>query len=572
VLRELHISGLGIIQDLDLQLTPGLTVLTGETGAGKTMLTVGVSLAVGARASAQLVGAGAAAARVQARFDALPRWSTEADGDHREAWIEDGEVILARSVGSDGRSSARIGGQLATASALADLGADLIEIHGQHGSLRLLDAATQTGFLDRFAGAEHLVTVRTYADTYRLLDARRRSLRRLEEDVRDREREIDLLRYQVNEINAVDPRPGETDALQAEEARLAHGERLLELAAAGERTLSGDAGSGEGLASVAHDLAVMEELDPSVSGLAERAGALVAEASELARDLRDYREALAFDPARSESLRERIADLKGLHRKYGAGDDEVLDFLRIATERLDALSGADERLEELRAEVDRLGAEAAASAATVTTGRASAAPALGRALTDELAELGMNGAEIRVSLDPLDALGLGGAERVELLLRGGPGQPSLPLGKAASGGELSRVMLACRSVLSDLDEVPTLVFDEIDAGIGGVAGLAVGRRLARLSADRQVVVVTHLPQIACFADLHVRVTKREGVATLEVLDDAERVRELSRMLAGLETSEHGGSHAEELLAEAARSRAAGGKAHRPVAAADRSGR
>jgi DNA repair protein RecN (Recombination protein N) len=556
VLRELHISGLGIIRDLDLQLTPGLTVLTGETGAGKTMLTVGLSLVAGARASAQLVGADASAARVQARFDAPGAWKNETDGDQRQGWVEDGEVILARSIGPDGKSSARIGGQLTTASSLADAGLELIEIHGQHGSLRLLEPATQTGFVDRFAGPEHLETVRVYVETYRRLEATKRSLRKLEDDVREREREIDLLRYQVEEIRSVDPQSGETQALQVEESRLAHGERLLELASAGEEILTGDGGAGEGLASAARGLAAMAELDGGAAALRDRADALAAEASELGRDIRGYRESLALDPARVEALRVRIAELKGLHRKYGAGDDEVLGFLGVASERLQELAGADERLDDLRAEVASLAPAAAGLADEVSAGRAGASGALAEALSRELEDLGMAGAAIRVFLHDLEEIGAAGAERVELLLCGGTGQPWLPLAKAASGGELSRVMLACRSVLSDLDDVPTLVFDEVDAGIGGAAGLAVGRRLARLAAERQVVVVTHLPQIACFADLHVRVRKRDGAATLDVLDDHERIRELSRMLAGLESSEYGGSHAEELLAEAARSRRA----------------
>jgi DNA repair protein RecN (Recombination protein N) len=556
VLRELHISGLGVIDDLDLALTPGLTVLTGETGAGKTMLTLGLSLAAGARASAQLVGVDAPAARIQARFDAPARWSRDPDADDRRGWVEDGEVILARSIGRDGKSSARIGGQLTTASALADLGAELVEIHGQHGSLRLLEAATQTEFLDRSAGTDHQERVRTYAETYRQLQDSRRSLDRLEGAVRDREREIDLLRYQVNEIRSVDPKTGETEALRAEEARLAHGERLLELSAAGQEVLAGESGAAEHLASAARGLGAIAELDAAAGGLRDRAASLAAEASELARDLRGYQESLSIDPARADAIRARLADLQGLHRKYGASDDEVRAFLAEATDRLRDLSGADERLEELRAEVTRLDLAAADLAATVSSGRAAGSSALGEALSGELEELGMSAAALRVSLERLDGLGPSGAERVDLLLSGGRGQPWLPLAKAASGGELSRVMLACRSVLSDLDDVPTLVFDEVDAGIGGTAGLAVGRRLARLAADRQVVVVTHLPQIACFADLHVRVRKQDGVASLDVLNDAERVQELSRMLAGLETSEHGGSHAEELLAEAARTRRA----------------
>jgi len=558
VLRELHISGLGVIRDLDLELTEGLTVLTGETGTGKTMLTVGLALAGGARGGAHLVGPGAKAARVQARFEVPDGWVSNPVGpdDVSVDWIEDGEVILARSVGADGKSSARIGGQLTTASALSDVSARLIEIHGQHGSLRLLDPSTQTAFLDRYAGAQHLAAVAAYAESYQRATAARRALRRLEDDARDRERELDLLRYQVEEIRSVAPEPGETDALRSEENRLAHGERLLELAAAAEEILSAEGGVAEGSASVVRGLGSIVELDAAAAGLAARAEALAAEAAELGRDLRAYREGLALDPARLASIRERIGELKGLQRKYGPGDAEVLEFLDEAAARILSLAGADERLEELRAEVEALGPAVTTLAEQVTAGRMGARTALADALGEEIQDLGMPGAAIQVALGSLPELGPSGAERVELRFRGGPGQPWLTFAKAASGGELSRVMLACRSVLADLDDVPTLVFDEVDAGIGGQAGLAVGRRLARLAMTRQVVVVTHLPQIACFADQHVRVRKDEGVAQLDVLDDRERIPELSRMLAGLEGSEHGASHAEELLAEAARSRQA----------------
>jgi DNA repair protein RecN (Recombination protein N) len=556
VLRELHISGLGIIDDVDLQLTPGLTVLTGETGAGKTMLAVGLSLVAGARSGAHLVGSEATAARVQARFDAPTGWSSDAASEDRRGWVEDGEVILARSIGRDGKSSARVGGQLTTASALADLGAELIEIHGQHGSLRLLEPATQTAFLDRFAGPDHLGIVRSYVETYRQLETARRSLGELEAAMRDREREIDLLRYQVEEIESVDPQPGETDALRGEEARLAHGERLLELSGAAEASLSGDGGAAESLSAAARGLAAIADLDTGAGGLRDRVDGLAVEASELGHDLRAYRESLAVEPARAEVIRARLADLQALHRKYGAGDDEVRDFLAGAADRLRTLSGADERLDALRAELARLEPAASELAATISASRTAGSAALAEALSAELEELGMTGASVRVALHELDPLGLGGAERVELLLCAGPGQPWLPLAKAASGGELSRVMLACRSVLADLDEIPTLVFDEVDAGIGGQAGLAVGRRLARLAQDRQVLVVTHLPQIACFADRHLSVAKHEGVATVTVLDDAERIAELSRMLAGMAESAGAVSHAQELLDEAMRVKAA----------------
>jgi len=556
VLRELHISGLGVIRDLDLELTEGLTVLTGETGTGKTMLTVGLALVGGARAGAHLVGPGAKAARVQARFEVPDGWGAAAAGsdDVPADWVEDGEVILARSVGADGKSSARVGGQLTTASALGGLSARLIEIHGQHGSLRLLDPSTQTAFLDRYAGAQHVAAVAAYGEAYRRSTAARRALRRLEDDARDRERELDLLRYQVDEIRTIAPEPGETDALRAEESRLAHGERLLELAAAAEEVLAGEGGVAEGSASVARALGSIVELDADAADLAVRAQAVAAETSELGHDLRAYRETLALDPARLASVRDRIGELKSLQRKYGPGDAEVLGFLGEASARLRSLSGADERLEELRSEVEALGPEVTALAEQVTAGRVGATAPLAEALEGELQELGMAGAGIQVTLETLPEPGPSGAERIEIRFRGASGQPWLSFAKAASGGELSRVMLACRSVLADLDDVPTLVFDEVDAGIGGQAGLAVGRRLAHLAVTRQVVVVTHLPQIACFADRHVRVRKEDGLARLDVLDDQERIPELSRMLAGLEASEHGASHAEELLAEAARSR------------------
>jgi DNA repair protein RecN (Recombination protein N) len=545
VLRQLHISGIGVIDDLDLELHPGLNVLTGETGAGKTMITVALSLALGARGNARLVRVGASSGRVQARFDA-PLGAEE--------WAEDGEVILARTIGADAKSGARIGGQLATASALADLGRGLVEVLGQHQSLRLLDAATQTAFVDRYAGVEHLAAVAGYSEAFAAWIATRHALEALRAEARDRERELDLLAYQVREIEAVGPEPEETVALEAEEARLGHAERLLELAAAVEEVLVREDGAVDSVASAGQGLGAIAGLDQDAARLAERVQGLVAEVGELAHDVRAYRESLALDPARLDEVRLRIAALRSLQRKYGDTDVDVLRFLAEASERVASLAGADERLMSLELELDVREREVAEWGAALTEGRVAATPRLSGELTSELRELGMPTATIEVALEPLPKAGPMGTERAELRFRGGEGQPSLGLTEGASGGELSRIMLACRSVLADVDDVPTLVFDEVDTGIGGEAGLAVGRRLARLAATRQVLVVTHLPQIACFADLHVRVRKDGGAAEIEVLDDDDRVRELSRMLAGLESSSHAVSHAEELLAEASRVR------------------
>ena len=541
MLRQLHVTDLGVIHDLDLHLDPGLNVLTGETGAGKTLLTVAVSLAVGVRASAHLVRPGAGEARVQAVFDA-PAGA--------EDWAEDDELVLARSVGADGRSRARVGGQIATASALADLGRRVVEVHGQHQTLGLMEASVQAGFLDRFAGEEHLGSVRALASTVARSRATDDALHRLAEAARDRERELDLLAYQVREIEAVAPREGETESLQVEEARLGHAERLLESAAAAERAIAGEGGASDAVAGAAAALASIAELDPTATDLAARAGGLASELQEIGRELRHHRESLVVDPARLQEVRERLASLKSLQRKYGETDADVLTFGARSAEQLAGLAGADERLAQLLAEAERLHAAVDEAAALVTAGRERAEPGLAQALTTELHDLGMPAASVVVALERLERCGPEGMERVELRLAAGEHQPPLPLARAASGGELSRVMLACRSVLADLDDVATLVFDEVDAGIGGEAGLAVGRRLARLATTRQVLVVTHLPQIACFADRHVRVRKQGGLAAASVLEGEARVQELSRMLAGLEGSEHAASHAQELLAEA----------------------
>ena len=548
MLRDLHISGLGVIEDLDLELHPGLNVLTGETGTGKTMVTVGLQLALGRRSDSSMVREGVDAARVQARFDAPPR------AEH-EGWAEDGEIVLARTVSSEGRSTARVGGQLAPVSALAGLAAELVEVHGQHEGQRLLSTTAQTAFLDRYAGAEHLSAAEALRTEHERLARARAALADLDRREGDRERQMDLLGYQVREIEAASPRVGETEELRREEARLAHAERLLERASVAERALAEEDGAADALRSATAELQSCAEIDPGAGELAERAFGLAAAAAELVIEIRAYGEGLDLDPGRLEEVRERVAALGALERKYGGGEAEVLAFLDRASEELRALAGAEHERERVAGEVADLADRVSALAAAVSDGRATAAPRLARALADELVELGMQGTSIDVTLVPNPELASTGAERAAFVFSGGPGQPARPLSKVASGGELSRCMLACRSVLLDLDDVPTLIFDEVDAGIGGLAGVAVGRRLAALAAVRQVVVVTHLPQIASFADRHVRVRKEGGAASVEVLDDAGRVAELSRMLAGLPGSGSAVAHAEELLAQAARERA-----------------
>ncbi|HEX2024791.1 MAG TPA: DNA repair protein RecN [Actinomycetota bacterium] len=547
MLVELHIAGLGVIEDVTLELPPGLSVLTGETGAGKTMVIGGLALVLGGRALTGVVRPGAKRAGVEARFD------VRGTGAARE-WADDGELVLARSVTAEGRSTARVGGQLAPVSTLSELGTELVEVHGQRQAERLSSPIAQLAFLDRFCGPPHLDTLAAYREAHRSLRRARERLRALDDQEREREREKDLLAYQVREIEAADVRPGEVAELEAEAARLGNAERLGELVAAAVAALTAEGGGEDAVRTASAATREIASVDPAAADLAARLASMSEEVADVASTLRGYGDALEADPARLEDVRERLAAVRALERKYGEGESAVLAFLESARIRLAGLERSEEERAELGEAVATAQAEVDDLADRLGRARREAAPRLAAALRAELAELGMADASVDVVLEGIEDPGPDGRETVTMVFAGGPGQEPQPLGRVASGGELSRMMLACRTVLADLDDVPTLVFDEVDAGIGGRAGVAVGRRLARLARRRQVLAVTHLPQIACFADRHFRVTKRDGTATVEPLDGEDRVEELSRMLSGLITEETAG-HAEELLAEAAREKA-----------------
>jgi DNA repair protein RecN (Recombination protein N) len=547
VLRELHVTDLGVIGDVELELHPGLNVLTGETGAGKTMITVALSLALGRRASNSLVRDRARTARVQARFDATPL--AEAEG-----WAEDGFLVLARAIDADGRSTARVGGQMAPVSVLERLGADLVEMHGQHGSTALRSAAAQTAFLDRFAGPGHLRELEEHARAFARLSAAERELAEIARTEREREREADVTAFQIAEIEAVSPRPGELGELEAEAIRLSNSERLLERAGEAERALGGDGGGVDALAIATDALQDVAALDGSAAPLLDRARSLREEAAELARDVRGRRDSLEADPDRLEATSARIAAIRALMRKYGDSEAAVLAFLEGARERAGAIGSSAARRERLERVVADVRAEVAELTRSIAAARAEAAPRLARAIEAELEELGMAGASIAIELVAIEP-SAAGTERAAFAFSGGRGQRPMPLARVASGGELSRTMLACRTVLVDADAVPTLVFDEVDAGIGGAAAVAVGRRLAAVARERQVLVVTHLPQIASFADRHIVVQKSGGTAAAHAVESDERVAELTRMLAGLAGSQAAAAHAQELLAEAGRLKA-----------------
>ena len=541
MLDELHVSGLGVFEEASLEFAPGLNVLTGETGAGKTVLAHALGLVLGARGAADLVRPGRDGLSVEARF-AVSR----PPPPELSEWTEDGELVLERRVRADGRGTARAGGHLTQVSSLAGIGRSLVEIHGQRQTERLLETVAQTGFLDRYAGLAHLGTLAAYEEAYARLVAARSRLEALDRQERERERERDLLGYQIREIETAALKPGEAGELEAEEARLASAERILELAAAAGADLSEEGTAADLLWRASASLRSIAELDASAGPLAARAESLAAEADDLAGEVRAYHEATALDPARLEVVRERLQAIASLGRKYGEGVDGILAYLSDATARLAAIEGAESERAALRDEVESTGREAGELAAAVTAARTKAAPKLAAALTDELRELGMNGASVGVDLVAGREPGPGGAESAAFRFSGGQGQAPRPLAKVASGGELSRTMLACRSVLADLDDVPTLVFDEVDAGVGGRAATAVARRLASLAEARQVVVVTHLAQIAAHADRHFVVTKQRGKATVRALADEERPAELARMLSG-EVTDLSLAHAQDLI-------------------------
>jgi len=568
MLAELRIRDLGVIDDARLEVSAGLNVLTGETGAGKTMVVDALALLLGGRADPGAVRAGRPAALVEGRLRT---------GDDRQVAAalasagvddEDGEVVVARQVLVEGRSRAQLQGRMATVAGIADVVRPLVEVHGQHEFQDLLRPGVQRDLLDRYAGEAVLGPRSTFAAGWRRLRAVTRELDDLTARTREREREIDLLRHQLDEIDAAQVRVGESAALTAEAERLANAEALQQAAVLAHQLLEGDedAGAATALGAAARAVHGPGGHDRALAELAERAQSLAAEVGDLASSLRAYAEAVLVDPGRLEEVNLRMALLRDLERKYGDDEEAVLAFAGKAAARLAELEGGTLRSEALEAEAAQLRRELAGTGAALTAARGQAADRLGEALRVELADLAMPSARVEVAVeqDPDgDGLEVGGRclaatedglDRVDIRLAAHPGAPLRPLGRAASGGELSRVMLALRVVLAGVDRTPTLVFDEVDAGVGGRTAAAVGRRLAQLARRHQVLVVTHLPQIAAHADRHFSVEKRsaDGATSTDVrlLDDAGRVGELSRMLAGMEGSGLAQAHAEELLAAA----------------------
>jgi DNA repair protein RecN (Recombination protein N) len=529
MLHELRVENLGIIADLLLPLGPGMTVITGETGAGKTLIVDALDLLCGGRADASLVREGAAEARVEGRFV-----------------VGDDEVVLTRVVPASGRTRGYIDGHLATAGELGARGRDLVDLHGQHAHQSLLHPAEQRAMLDRFAGEPAATARAALAEAHANRRRVESELAELGGDDRSRARQLDLLRYELEEIGAaaIDD-AGEEAKLAAEEEILADAEAHRAALEAAHAQLEGGAQDALGAA-----IASLAGREPFAS-ISERVRALQIEVSELDHEVRAAAEGIVADPQRLADVQQRRARLRELVRKYGPTLADVRTYAIEASERLEQLEGYDVRAARIEAELAESARAVAAAADALSHARRAAAGPLATSVEANLRTLALPNARFEIAVEPGDTADAGedGADEVVFLLAPNPGEPPRPLARAASGGELARAMLALRVVLTAAP--PTLVFDEVDAGIGGEAGTAVGRALAALGGQHQVLCVTHLPQVASFADAQIAVAKgqvdRRTVATAELLLDEARIGELSRMLAGVGDSAHARRHAEELL-------------------------
>jgi DNA repair protein RecN (Recombination protein N) len=577
MLEEMRIQGLGVIDDAVLEFSPGLTVVTGETGAGKTMVVQGLQLLFGARADGGLVRAGAARATVEGRLRVPSAGHVAARVVDAGGELDDGELVLQRTVLAEGRSRAHVGGRSVPIAVLGELSDHLLAVHAQSDQRRLLRPNEQLDALDRYAGAEVLRLRSEFAAAYDRHTAVTSRLARLVADARDRAREADLLRHGLAEIERVAPVAGEDVQLAVDMARLTHADEIAAgTARAGEALVGGDGAVGDvdALTLVAQARRLLEPLrehDPAVAALADRLADVTYQLTDVASDIAAYAAGLETDPLRLAAVHDRHAALADLTRRYADDLEGVLEWARQSAERLAELDADGESIDDLQAEGVALQAELSRLAAGLSARRLAAAERFGAAVTAELAGLAMPKAIVAVQVTQVtDAAGLdlagrrvrcsrSGVDEVEIQLAAHPGAGLRAVAKAASGGELSRVMLAIEVIFAGATSIPTYVFDEVDAGVGGKAAVEVGRRLAQLARTAQVIVVTHLPQVAAFADRHLRVLKNDdGVVTrtsVVALDDAARVDELSRMLAGLEASALAHGHAEELLQVAAAAKA-----------------
>ena len=562
MIEEIHIRDLGIITDARLPLEPGFSVLTGETGAGKTMVVTALGMLLGARSDASSVRNGAKNALAEAAIR-LPRGhralalAEEAGGTTEEIDEQSSELLLARTVNASGRSRAHVGGCSAPIGTLAQIGQSLVAVHGQSDQLRLKSPAEQRQSLDLYAGEELASLLEKYRENYERYRAAAAELKEVRENSRARALEAQSLQGALEEIAAVNPRAGEEDELKAEMVKLMNVEALRIASATALTALSGsEYSSGEeanvmGLLDAARSaLQGQASADEELAALEARVNELMILTTDIASDLSSYAASLDVEgPERLAQVQTRRAQLATLMRKYGTDIAEVLEWAEESRARLDTLVDDPQRQETLETELVQLRKVLGEQAEELTNLRRAAAQKLADAVSEELTALAMPNASLVVEVAEAEKFSVHGRDTVTFMLAPHRTAVPRPLGKGASGGELSRVMLALEVVLAEVDPVPTFIFDEVDSGVGGKAAIEIGRRLAMLARHVQVLVVTHLPQVAAFADQHILVLKNDdaSLSKVQVLTEEERVVELARMLSGHDQSESAREHARELL-------------------------
>ncbi len=571
MLTELTIKNFAIIDELHLTFTPGFTVLTGETGAGKSIIIDAVSLLLGGRASSDVVRADTKSAVVEGQFHLSEplqrRISPILEREGLEGDAPD-VLVLGREIRATGRNFSRVNGRTVSAGLLAEIAAPLVDIHGQHEHLSLLRPKMHGAFLDRFGGLGN--QRQRISQTYRALQQVRRELRQLTQDAQQTARRIDQLTFQVEEIFAANLQPGEEDELNIERTRLANAEKISQLAGEAYRLLveGGDEqpAAGDLLGEMARALSSLLRIDDSTQEISDLAESIVYQLEDLAGQLQTYAEGIEFSPERLQEVEERLGLIYLLKRKYGDSIEEILAFGKQAQAELDSISHSEERIEKLQARETELRRELGVLAAELSAARREAGDTLARGVETELQALGMARTQFFVNLERTpaeDGVFVGdetfacdetGIDRVEFLIAPNPGEPLKPMVKIASGGETSRLMLALKTVLARADDTPTLIFDEIDQGIGGRIGGVVGKKLSGLAhnTDHQVLCITHLPQIAAFGDTHFHVRKMVNdrtTTTVTPLTGEARVEELAQMLGTLSDTTR--QSAREMLADAA---------------------
>lgn len=562
MIEEIYIRDLGVIQEARLPFGPGLTVLTGETGAGKTMVLSALGLLLGERSDTSTIRRGQDQAFVEGRWFLRSNTDTVAQVAERlaEAGAEltDGELIMNRSVSSEGRGRASVSGKASPINVLSELGEKLVVVHGQSDQIRLKSAAAQREALDQFAGSQELLD--EYQKHFTAWKNSASKLAEIQQNLTAREVEAKQLRDSVDEIEAADPKPSEDAELSDKANRLSHVEELRIAASSAHESISSESFDGgvDAIGLIGTARRALEQVsshDPELEKIAESLKQLGYQLNDAAAEISGYLDGLDEDSARVlETIQERRAVLGTLMRKYGPTLEDVISFRATASGRLLELDSSSDQIEHLHAAVEQELSLMSKSAAALTKLRINAAADLASQVTAELAALAMPGSTLVVSVAEANDFGPTGKDVISIQLSSYPGAEPRPLGKGASGGELSRIMLAIEVVLAKTEQAPTFIFDEVDAGVGGAAAIEVGRRLAMLAKQAQVIVVTHLAQVAAYANQHLRVLKTssdEFTATDVIsLNQQERVNELARMLSGLPESESGRIHAAELLEKA----------------------